>query len=107
MPLSPWEEAEVKAIAVFVGEEIEHAVRPLLARIAALEGRGYKGIYQRALTYAVGDEVTADGALYVAIAPAGVNEMPGRSTCWQLCAKNIHAQEKRLPTSSSRQQVRR
>src|SRR5262249_7253613 len=84
-----------QAVARFIAEQIV----PLPARIEALEARSVKGGHQRAMSYNVGDEVVADGSLWIAIAPVMPNETPGKSDRWQLAVKNGHAPERRLPTA--------
>ena len=98
MSLPPKEQALADAIGLVLVEEIERACKPLRERIEALERRGFKGVHQRAMTYNVGDEVTMDGSLWIAIAPVAPNELPGKSSNWQLAVKNGHGEDRRSPT---------
>jgi hypothetical protein len=98
MPLSPMEEAQAKAIAQFVVDEIARAITPLRERIAQLEQRGveYCGVYQRAVGYRRGAIVTFDNHMHVAVTDVEPNQAPLQSSAWQLCLKGAH--DRRAPT---------
>jgi hypothetical protein len=87
MSLSAKDEALTQAIGEILVQEIERACKPLRERIEALERRGYKGGYQRAATYSRGDQVSADGSLFVAIMDVPPGARPGQSDHWQLQVK--------------------
>ncbi len=62
-------------------------VAGLKATLATLETRGlqYRGTYQRADEYRIGDAVTYGGALWIAL--ECTRETPGKSNAWQLASK--------------------
>ena len=94
-------------ISRFVRTEIRKTVEPLQDEIAALKTRvaeleengiRYCGIYQRALPYRRGDQVTHDGARHTALRDIQPCEAPLKSDGWQLSDKSI---ERRLPTKGT------
>jgi hypothetical protein len=96
--------AFLKAINIFVREEILKAFTPLRERLDELEKRGvdYKGTFQRACSYRRGDIVTHDGSMFVAIGDVAPNEAPGNGGNWQLAVKRGQdAVQPRSPTRSA------
>jgi hypothetical protein len=80
----------LKALSLFIREEILKAFEPLRSRIDALESKGieYVGTFQRAIGYRRGQCTTFDGSMYVCIAdvaPGG--DQPNSGKSWQLCVK--------------------
>lgn len=72
----------------------------LEARIVQLEARGFKGIYQRALSYKCGQEVTYEGAKWMALVDVPPMTVPGKNNCWQMCDKSHDkSNEPRRPTA--------
>ena len=80
----------MESIAPAIREAIEAAVKPVEARVAAIEEGGIKflGVYQRAQTYQRGAVVTHGGAWFVAIRAVAVDEQPLKSDGWQLAVKS-------------------
>ena len=94
----------LKAVSLYLREEIEKAFRPLRERIVELEKRGvnYCGVYQRATVYRRGDIVTADGSMFVAITDVQPGEEPGKGGNWQLAVKRgADAVQPRSPARSA------
>jgi hypothetical protein len=77
---------DTETIADVIIAAVKAAIAPYEQRIAALEARGYKGLYSPGAAYAKGDHVTFDGSLW--IARDATTETPGDgATRWQLAAK--------------------
>lgn len=87
-----------------IAEFVERAVKPLAARVRALEadnerlkqlearvqesearGIGYEGVWQRAQSYRRGNLCTHRGSLWIAL--RATDDEPGKSNAWQLGAK--------------------
>lgn len=84
---------DVAGIGEDLGEitraQIEKAVKPLLARLSALENRpstNYRGVFDPAETYERADLCTHDGAVWFAC--TSTNERPGKSASWKLMLKS-------------------
>lgn len=89
MALTPHEEAMLTAIGETIVKEIEHAIKPLLARIAQLEQRGFKGAYQKAMAYPAQSLVVHGSALWFSVREIPCGETPGDgNTGWQLAIKS-------------------
>lgn len=100
--------ALLKAINIFVREEILKAFQPLRERMDALESAGirYCGIYQRAMEYKRGDTVTHDGSMWVATCETPPHQIPGNSSRWQLAVKHgQNAAQPRQPTAPRTQRA--
>ena len=98
-----WTRDEAKLLLQTIGRYVNAQVLPLKARIAELETRleevekngvRYCGVYQRALSYRRGDQVTHEGARHTALREIAPCEAPLKSEGWQLSDKS----ERRLPT---------
>jgi len=87
-----------KEIVALVKGYVERQNAALITRIEALEkaiaeerakpkGMAYRGVHQRAMSYAQGDAVTHAGALWVALRAVEPGQKPGESDSWQLAAK--------------------
>jgi hypothetical protein len=83
---SGWTRDEARVLLRKVGVYIAAQVQPLQkqieilkARLEEIEKRGieYRGVYQRAQIYQIGNMVTHDNNLYSCISNAEVNESPG------------------------------
>jgi hypothetical protein len=92
-------------VGQFVVQEIAYALKPLKeqmvalqARIEELEQRGWKGDYQRAVSYPRHSLVRFNESLWSCIQDAGPNEIPGQSNKWQLSVKRGDIAEPRQPT---------
>jgi hypothetical protein len=92
-----WTRDEAKLLLQTIGRYVNAQVRPLKdeiaqlkARIAELEATGIKfvGSYQRAAEYRRGDVTNHEGAMWVATCAVPVQEVPGKSVCWQLTVKS-------------------
>jgi hypothetical protein len=80
----------IKVVGQFVTDEcnlLHRQIERLEKRISELESRGYKGVYQRALSYRKNDMVTAFDKSWVCILDCGPNEIPSKSSHWQLFMK--------------------
>jgi hypothetical protein len=79
----------LKALSLYVREEILKAFEPLRERIDALEATGirYQGVYQKAQEYRRGDVCTHDGSMWVATCDIPSHQIPGNSSRWQLSVK--------------------
>ena len=85
-----WQNKTVTASAVtdIVAYTVAEAVRPLLARIAALEARPhvrYLGPWKAERSYSAGSMVSDDGSLWHA--EKETQARPGSSADWILCVK--------------------
>lgn len=101
-----WTKDEVKLFLQTIGRFVGAQVKPLQEEITALKaqiaelqenGVRYCGVYQRALTYKRGDQVTFDGARHTALRDIRPCEAPLKSDGWQLSDKSA---ERRLPTKN-------
>jgi hypothetical protein len=77
-------ERQLRAMPGAIGAAIFDAIDAELERRCLLE---YKGIWDEALTYKCGSAVAAGNSVWVAVAPAGKGERPGKSRAWRLAAK--------------------
>jgi len=85
MTMNARDEGLMSAIAVVLLDEVEKAIKPLRERIAKLEDRGWKGDFQKALSYSAQSEVRHKGASWVATRDIAPGEVPGEGcTGWQL-----------------------
>ena len=100
-----WPQNEVKLFLQTIGRFVASQTKPLKDRIAELEARleevekngvRYCGVYQRALNYRRGDQVTHDGARHIALRDIQPCEAPLKSDGWQLSDKS--EREPRKPT---------
>ena len=81
--------AQVSGEALAAGlSTVAKKLDDLQRRVDMLEGFGikYLGVWQRAQEYKRGSVVTCNGSAWIAVA-AITNEMPGKSSDWQLMAK--------------------
>lgn len=76
-----------------VGETIDllsDEIKGLLAKVEELQKSGarFRGVYQRAATYRLGDQATHKGSLWTALGDVPEGTPPGDSpNHWQLAAK--------------------
>lgn len=85
-------QALLRGIGPPIRQAIEKATAPLLKRIDALEAREsgmvWRGIWQRASSYAKGEAVTDKGSLWLALRDIAPDTRPGDgATGWVLIAK--------------------
>jgi hypothetical protein len=80
---------EVNKLLEMIGAAITQTIAPLAKRLDALEAKGmeFKGVHQRALSYAKGDIVQAGGDNWIAIDSVRPGQAPGSSGVWQLFNK--------------------
>jgi hypothetical protein len=103
LTFSGWTRDEATVLLRKVGVWVEAQVKPLREEIAALkaqikelEQRKFCGVFQRALSYKSGSQVTFHNGLWIAITDVEPNECPGQSLKWQLALR--HVDQPRAPT---------
>ena len=93
----------LETIGKFVGAQLKplkDEIAGLKAQVEELKKRGvsYKGIYQKACAYEVGDLVSFDRSVWCAVRVAQAGESPGASPSqWQMALRG-DGREPRLPT---------
>lgn len=79
-----------EALAWF--DAVTDTIKDLRDRVAEFEKSGvrFRGIWQRANAYRLGDQVTHRGSLWAALQAAPEGTVPGEAPeHWQLCVKNL------------------
>ena len=81
-----------EVISKSIGEVVAQVLRPLKARVAALENelsqQKYRGTWQRADDYLKNNFVTSDGSLWACLRDNHGTKPGDDATAWQLCVKN-------------------
>src|SRR5262249_43197017 len=96
----------IRIIGEFICQQdnlLKARIRELEKRVADLEAAKYSGVYQKALAYPIGAQVTFNNSQWTALQAVPPNCQPGTNDAWQLSVKGRdHNGDPRKPSHRSR-----